>query len=70
MIRLLRCADVCFRSAADQRDRLHQPRHTVTSVPPGAEVSINHRVIGVTPIRVGFTHYGTYRIELRKEKYR
>jgi hypothetical protein len=42
---------------------------TVTSVPPGAEVSINHRVVGVTPIRVGFTHYGTYRIELRKEKY-
>lgn len=42
---------------------------TVTSVPPGAEVSINHRVVGVTPIRVGFTHYGTYRIELRKDKY-
>lgn len=42
---------------------------TVTSVPPGAEVSINRRVVGVTPIRVGFTHYGTYRIELRKEKY-
>jgi hypothetical protein len=42
---------------------------TVTSVPEGAEVSINRRVIGKTPIRVGFTHYGTYRIELRKEKY-
>lgn len=39
---------------------------TVTSEPPGAEVSINRRVVGETPIRVGFTHYGTYRIELRK----
>ena len=42
---------------------------TITSLPPGAEVSINRRVVGVTPIRVGFTHYGTYRIELRREKY-
>src|SRR6185295_663981 len=42
---------------------------TITSEPPGAEVSINRRVVGVTPIRVGFTHYGTYRIELRHEKY-
>lgn len=42
---------------------------TVTSVPPGAEVSINRRVVGVTPIRVGYTHYGTYRLELRKERY-
>ena len=42
---------------------------TVTSQPPGAEVSINRRVVGKTPIRVGFTHYGTYRIELRKEKF-
>jgi hypothetical protein len=42
---------------------------TVTSEPPGAEVSINRRVVGETPIRVGFTHYGTYRIELRKYGY-
>ncbi|MCY3022519.1 MAG: PEGA domain-containing protein [Planctomycetota bacterium] len=42
---------------------------TITSVPEGAEVSINYRVVGKTPIRIGFTHYGTYRIELRKEKY-
>ena len=42
---------------------------TITSVPEGAEVSINRRVVGVTPIRVGFTHYGTYRIELRKDKH-
>ncbi|HEY3324103.1 MAG TPA: PEGA domain-containing protein [Planctomycetota bacterium] len=42
---------------------------TVTSIPAGAEVSINRRVVGHTPIRVGFTHYGTYRIELRMEKY-
>jgi hypothetical protein len=42
---------------------------TVTSLPAGAEVSINHRVVGVTPIRVSYTHYGAYRIELRKERY-
>ena len=42
---------------------------TITSNPPGAEISINHRVVGVTPLRVGFEHYGTYRIELRKEHY-
>jgi len=42
---------------------------TITSLPEGAEVSINHRVVGNTPIRVAFNHYGTYRLELRKEKY-
>ena len=43
---------------------------TVTSEPPGAELSINRRVVGDTPMRVGFTHYGTYRIELRKYGYK
>ena len=43
---------------------------TVTSEPPGAEVSINRRVVGKTPIRVSFNHYGTYRIELRKEGFK
>lgn len=42
---------------------------TITSIPEGAEVSINRRVVGKTPIRVAFTHYGTYRLELRKDKY-
>jgi hypothetical protein len=42
---------------------------TVTSIPEGAEVSINRRVVGKTPIRVNYTHYGSYRIELRKERY-
>ncbi len=41
----------------------------ITSIPAGAEVSINRRVVGRTPIRVGFEHYGTYRIELRLEKF-
>jgi hypothetical protein len=39
---------------------------TISSVPEGAEVSIDRRVIGRTPVRVGVTHYGDYRIELRK----
>jgi len=42
---------------------------TITSVPEGAEVSINRRVIGSTPIRVNYTHYGDYRVELRKDRY-
>jgi len=42
---------------------------TITTNPPGAEVTINYRSVGVTPVRVGFTHYGTYRIEIRKEKF-
>ncbi|MCZ7643769.1 MAG: PEGA domain-containing protein [Planctomycetota bacterium] len=42
---------------------------TVTSIPEGAEVSINRRVVGRTPVRVNYTHYGSYRIELRQEKY-
>jgi hypothetical protein len=42
---------------------------TVTSLPPGTEVSINRRVVGQTPIRVNYTHYGAYRMELRKERY-
>lgn len=41
----------------------------VTSLPPGAEVSINRRVVGQTPIRVNYSYYGTYRLELRKERY-
>lgn len=39
---------------------------TISSLPEGAEVSINRRVVGRTPVRVGFTHYGAYRVELRK----
>ena len=42
---------------------------TITTNPPGAEVSVNYRVIGTSPCRVGFTHYGVYRIEIRKEKF-
>jgi hypothetical protein len=39
---------------------------TISSLPEGAEVSVNRRAVGKTPVRVGFTHYGTYRVELRK----
>ena len=42
---------------------------TITSTPPGADVTINYDPVGVTPVRVGFTHYGTYRMELRKNGY-
>lgn len=43
---------------------------TVTSLPPGAEVSINRRVVGKTPVRVNYTHYGSYRVELRQDRYK
>ena len=43
---------------------------TVTSLPPGAEVSINRRVVGTTPVRVNYTHYGKYRVELRQSRYK
>lgn len=43
---------------------------TVTSLPEGAEVSLNRRVVGKTPVRVNYTHYGTYRIELRQDRYK
>lgn len=42
---------------------------TITTNPPGAEITVNRRLIGISPCRVGFTHYGVYRIEIRKEKY-
>ena len=42
---------------------------TVTSLPPGADVTINRRHVGKTPVRVNYTHYGSYRVELRKDRY-
>ncbi|MCX7803684.1 MAG: PEGA domain-containing protein [Planctomycetota bacterium] len=42
----------------------------VTSTPPGAEVAINGRIVGATPVRVGYSHYGWYEIVLRKEKFK
>jgi hypothetical protein len=42
---------------------------TITSNPPGADVMVNRRFIGQTPVRVGFTHYGVYLVEIRKEKF-
>ena len=42
---------------------------TISTEPAGAEVSINHSVVGTAPVHVGFTHYGTYHIELRKDRY-
>jgi hypothetical protein len=42
---------------------------TVTSVPEGATVTVNNREVGKTPVRVHYTRYGKYRVELRKEKF-
>lgn len=42
---------------------------TITTNPPGADVFVNRRLIGKSPVRVGFTHYGVYLVEIRKEKF-
>jgi hypothetical protein len=42
------------------------PTVTVESSPAGAEVRLNGRVVGTTPVTVPFRHYGVYRVELRK----
>jgi hypothetical protein len=39
---------------------------TVESTPPGAEVRLNGRAVGTTPVTVPFRHYGVYRVELTK----
>ncbi len=39
---------------------------TVESAPAGAEVRLNGRLVGTTPVTVPFRHYGVYRVELRK----
>ena len=43
---------------------------SVTSDPPGAELVINGQPAGRTPARLGFSHHGVYRLELRKKGYR
>jgi hypothetical protein len=40
---------------------------TVTSDPPGALVTINNVEAGRTPFTTGFTWYGTYSVQVRKE---
>lgn len=40
------------------------------SVPTGADVRLDDRLIGVTPLRVPFQHYGQRRLALYKDGYR
>jgi hypothetical protein len=42
---------------------------TVQSNPPGALVYLNGLEVGRTPVTREFTWYGTYDVELRKERY-
>jgi hypothetical protein len=44
-------------------------RFTVVSDPPGALVEIDGRRIGVTPVSMDFTYYGTRNITLSKPGY-
>lgn len=40
---------------------------SITSTPSDALVWVNHREIGRTPVKVDFTHYGTYDIRIERE---
>lgn len=40
----------------------------ITSDPPGAIVTLNDVELGRTPLAVGFVHYGTYDVRLRREE--
>lgn len=41
----------------------------ITSEPPGARVHLNDKDVGVTPLEVGFTWFGTYDVRLHREGY-
>ena len=44
-------------------------RFVIESSPPGATVLVNNRRVGVTPVDVPFTYYGTYLITLEMDGY-
>ena len=46
-----------------------QRRLVITSDPPGAEVRLDGRIIGVTPHEERFLHYGVRRVTLYKDGY-
>ena len=47
-----------------------QRRFLVRSQPEGALVTIDHQSIGLTPVSVPFTYYGTREIQLEKDGYK
>lgn len=42
----------------------------ITSIPEGAVVRLDDRIVGLTPLEVPFRHYGTRRISVYREGYR
>jgi hypothetical protein len=42
----------------------------ITSDPPGADVRVDDEVVGTTPVRVPFEHFGTRRITFYRAGYR
>jgi hypothetical protein len=42
----------------------------ISSTPPGAEVRLDDELVGVTPVRVPFEHYGTRRLTFHLRGYR
>jgi hypothetical protein len=44
-------------------------RIVITSEPPGAAVTLNDVDVGLTPLGVDFTYFGTYDVQVRKPGY-
>ena len=47
-----------------------QRRFLVRSQPEGALVTIDHQSIGLTPVSIPFTYYGTREVQLEKDGYK
>jgi hypothetical protein len=47
-----------------------QRRFLIRSQPEGALATIDHQTIGLTPVSVPFTYYGTREIQLEKDGYK
>lgn len=45
-------------------------RLRILSEPAGAEVSVDGRIIGETPVEYHYTHYGTHRIYISRKGYK
>ena len=62
LVLLLGC--LCLAGCRSHRSLL------IESTPPGASVRLDHELVGTTPVRVPFEHYGVRRVSLQLEGHR
>ena len=62
LVLLLGC--LCLTGCRSHRSLL------IESNPPGASVRLDHELVGTTPVRVPFDHYGVRRVSLQLEGHR